>query len=105
MISPMMVMTTRISTSVKPACRRRDRRRRVAEVRTVRPTSVVSSNFPHLLGIYPLADNLAHGHQRRHDRHDQSPDDDADYDDRRGSGNSNHAIERTLQLCLVEFGN
>jgi hypothetical protein len=43
MINPMMVMTTRISTSVKPACE--FRRRRLAEPKTLRPTSSLSLNI------------------------------------------------------------
>jgi len=47
MINPMIVITTRISTSVKPACRRRDRRRVL--LKSERSAhSVVSSNFTHL---------------------------------------------------------
>src|SRR3979411_2217629 len=91
MINPMMVMTTRISTSVKPACD--FRRRRLADPK----------NVPRFWG-YALADDLADGHQRRHHGHDQPADHDADHDDRRGSRDADHAIERALQLGLVEFG-
>src|SRR5947208_3062936 len=54
MINPMMVMTTRISTSVKPACDFRDRRR-LAELRMFRPTSAISLKFQPMIWLTDIS--------------------------------------------------
>src|SRR4051794_37647948 len=98
MTRPMMVMTTRISTSVKPA----SPPRRPACFRRL-PRSL--SGIPRVPPPADSADDLADRQQRRHHRHDQSADHNADDNDRRRSRNADDAVERTLQLRLVEFGN
>ena len=69
MISPMMVMTTSISTSVKPRLAR---------------GAPSCDDFAKAASCWtaPYADDLADRQQRRHHRHDQAADDDADDDDR-----------------------
>src|SRR4051812_1847724 len=89
MISAMMVMTTSNSTSVKPRWPRAAFRLPSSHVVTRR---------------IALTDDLADGEQRCHHRHDQSADDDRDRDDRRRARDGDNAVERTLQLGLVKFG-
>src|SRR5262245_66268200 len=88
MISAMMVMTTSNSTSVKPRWLRGARRCFLSHVAMRR---------------MPLPDDLADREERRHYRHDQPADDDADRDDGRRPGDSDDAIEAALQLRLVEL--
>src|SRR5580704_10355876 len=97
MIRPMMVMTTSISTSVKPASPLR------SAAATLRPC------WARLMCIFlsPLersADELAYRNQRRHHRDDQASDHQADGDNSSRTGNSNQPVERPLQLGLIEFG-
>src|SRR3954470_8395574 len=99
MIRPMMVITTRISTSVKPcspclaACRR------------------LSLLLPRKLRIFMRCpsfgslDDLAHRKKRCHYRDDQPTYHDADRNDRGRTADPDHAVEAALQLGLVELGN
>src|ERR1700720_319759 len=97
MISPMIVMTTRISTSVNPRSSRRARRR----------TQRAGIRKP-VIRVLPrgmrLFDDLADRQQRGHERDDEPADDDADGYDRQRSGNADHPIETALQLGLEELG-
>src|SRR5207248_10469375 len=97
MIRPIMVMTTRISTSVKPSSSRRLRRRR--------PSLGPNIENP-IMTRSPLlsSDNLGHRQERCHNRYDQAADHDADRDDRQRTDDSDHPIETALQLGLVEIG-
>src|SRR5262249_57782707 len=100
MIKPMIVMTTRISTSVKPRSSRRGRRRsqragmRKPVIRVLPRRPRVDLSF----------DDLADRQQRGHDRDDEAADDDADGYDRQRSGNADHPIETAFQLGPDEFG-
>src|ERR1043166_3664796 len=99
MIRPMMVMTTRISTSVKPRSSRRDRRR----------TQRAGIRKPVIRVLLAACDSisfddLADRQQRGHDRDDEAADDDADGYDRQWPGNADHPVETALQLGLEEFG-
>src|SRR5215470_7306687 len=99
MISPMIVMTTRISTRVKPRSARRDRRRsQRAGIR--KPVIRV---LPRRIRLGASFDDLADRQQRGHDRDDEAADDDADGYDRQGSGNADHTVETALQLGLEEL--
>src|ERR1700685_2475846 len=97
MIRPMMVMTTSISTSVKPASPLRS------------ATAALRPCRAYLMCIFlsPLdrsPDELAHRNQRRHHRDDQAANHNANGDNSSRTGNANHPVARALQLCLVEFG-
>src|SRR6266852_1725707 len=96
MMSPMIVMTTRISTRVKPRvwCPARRRRpvHRVSMLRSFIRTLPVSS------------DDLADRQKCGHHRDDKTADHDADGYDRQWAGNTDHPIEAALQLCLKELG-
>src|SRR6267154_850527 len=93
MISAMIVITTKSSTSVKPRSPRAAFPRfRSSQFETRRMQATI------------LSDDLADGQKRRHHRHDEPAHNDADGDDRRGSGNSDDTIETALELRLVELG-
>src|SRR3984885_4285132 len=97
MIRPMMVMTTSISTSVKPASPLRS------------ATAALRPCRAYLMCIFlsPLdhsPDELAHRNQRRHHRDDQAANHNANGDNSSRTGNANQPVERALQLGLVELG-
>src|SRR4051812_43414004 len=93
MISAMIVITTRSSTSVNPRCPRAALPR------------LFSSHFEtRRMRTFDLSDDLADGQKRRHHRDDESTHNDADGHDRGGPGDSDDAIEAALELRLVELG-
>src|ERR1700744_1246024 len=98
MISPMMVMTTSISTSVKP--RWPSSSSTGAAVKTSGVLSDIMMNRP----VLDLVDELRDRQQSGHDRHDQSADDRADGDDGERAYNADDAVEAALQFGFVEFG-
>src|SRR5438105_9200780 len=96
MIRPMMVMTTRISTSVKPrSLRLAERRVLVPRMGMLRRSIPTPPEFS--------SDDLSHRQERGHDRDDQAAHHNADRDDGHGTRDPDHPIEAALQLGLVEF--
>src|SRR5580698_966561 len=92
MISPMMVITTSISTSVNPACIRARLRRDFPRIPIARMVK------------FPLSNNLTDGKQRGHYRDDEATDDRADQDDCERPDHGNHPVKAALQLGLIELG-
>src|SRR5215471_5198168 len=97
MMSAMMVMTTSISTSVKPASRLR--RERLDATCDSELCGFAMLNLPF------STDDLTDRKKSSHDRNDKAPDDDTDRDDGQRADDRHHAIEAALQLGLVEIGN
>src|SRR5712691_10976514 len=98
MMRPMMVMTTRISTSVKPRSPWRPLgRRRIRLSQDL--VSPIMSPSPHI-----SSDDLGHRQQRGHDRYDDAADHDADGDDRERTNDADHPVEAALQLGFVKLG-
>src|SRR5476651_1271295 len=97
MIRPMIVMTTSISTSVKPAWPPR---------RTIRPDlERPPGKTAIIFGIVNSSvDDLIDRQQRSHDGNDKAADYHADDNDRQRADNSDHAVEAALQFRLVEIG-
>src|SRR5664279_3887819 len=108
MISPMMVITTGISMSVKP---RSPSRPAVAHPRRdIGLPAPIDPNITRMtarLIILRIVSHyqLRHREQCRHDRDDQAANHDADRQDGDGSDDPHRPIEAALQLCLVEFRN
>src|ERR1700722_18971165 len=99
MINPMMVLTTSISTSVKPASPPRSAAPALRPVRAL----LMPSSFPQSLPA-SSTDKLAHRNERRHHRYDQATDNDTNNDNSSRTGNSNQPVQRALQLGLIELG-
>src|SRR5580704_6403929 len=97
MIRPMMVMTTSISTSVKPASPLRSAAAALRPCRAYLMCIFLST-------LEPSPNELAHRDQRRHHRDDQAANHKTDGDNSSRTGNSNQPVQRALQLGLVEFG-
>src|SRR5580698_3099918 len=97
MIRPMMVMTTSISTSVKPASPLR------SAAAALRPCRALLMNI-FLSPLDRSLNELAHRDQRRHHRDDQAANHKADGNNSSRTGNANQPVERPLQLGLVELG-
>src|SRR5580704_7173652 len=95
MIRPMMVMTTSISTSVKPASPLR------SAAAALRPCRAYLMCI--VLSLERSPDELAYRNQRRHYRDDQATNHQADGDNSSRTGNANQPVQRALQLGLVEF--
>src|SRR5580693_1925988 len=100
MIRPMMVMTTSISTSVKPRCPSSSSAGPATKIRPI-VLSDIMMNRP----VFDLVDELRDRQQSGHDRHDQSADDRADGDDGKRSDDADDAVEAALQFRFIEFGN
>src|SRR5580658_9363743 len=98
MIKPMMVMTTSISTSVKPASLLR------SAAAALRPCRALLMNIFFLSPLDRSLNELAHRDQRRHYRDDQAANHKADGDNSSRTGNANQPVQGALQLGLVEFG-
>src|SRR3954451_154119 len=106
MIRPMMVITTSISTSVKPRSPSRS-----GLVRSWRDAVLPAASRPNLRKMAFMSINsyilspyqLRHRKQCSHYRDDQASDHDADRQDRDGPGNPHGTIEAALQLGLVEL--
>src|SRR5580700_1618504 len=98
MIRPMMVMTTSISTSVKPASPLR------SAAAALRPCRAYLMYIFFLSPLDQSPDELAHRNQCRHHRDDQAANHNANGDNSSRTGNANQPVQRALQLGLVEFG-
>src|SRR6266481_2795920 len=97
MIRPMMVMTTSISTSVKPRspCRASSRARR---------WKLSAEIFFDIATILTSSDELRDRQQRGHNRDDQPTDDGADGDDGERPNDTYNTVEAALQFRFIEFG-
>src|SRR5260370_19910111 len=107
MMRPMMVITTSISTRVKPCSLRRSRC--CARNKENRPLRLslrlpwrVSDFIMNL--ILALADKLSDRQQRGHDRYDQSAHDRADSDDGERPDDAYDPIQAALQFLFIGFG-
>src|ERR1700731_2853450 len=96
MIRPMMVMTTSISTSVKPASLLRSAAAALRPCRACLMCIVLSP-------LERSTDELAHRDQRRHHRDDQAANHKADGNNSSRTGNANQPVQSALQICLVEL--
>src|SRR5215469_12348134 len=103
MIRAMMVMTTSISTSVKPPSRLRRERRDATSTDVWFSELRVADRA--MLNLPFSTDDLTDRKQSSHDRNDKAPDDDTDRDDGERADDRYDAIEAALQLGLVEIGN
>src|SRR5258706_8818842 len=101
MMRPMMVITTSISTRVKPcwpqSCWR---------LCSVRPTENLPTRFSDFMMNQSLAlsDKLRNRQKRGQDRNDQSPHHRADCDDGKRPDDADDTVKAALQLRLIEFG-
>src|SRR5258706_754854 len=102
MMRPMMVMTTSISTSVKPRWPRIRERRRLAEPICVSECFILE---PVVCHPTTSSDDLGDGEQRGHDGNDETADDDADGNDSERADDANHPVETALQFRLVKLRN
>src|SRR5260370_14973038 len=100
MIRPMMVMTTSISTSVKPRWPRIRERRRLAEPICVSECFILE---PVVCHPTTSSDDLGDGEQSGHDGNDDTANDNADGNDSERADDANHPVEDALQLRLVKL--
>src|SRR4030088_439680 len=111
MMRPIMVITTSISTSVKPCwptfCWQM-RRWRLCATRMSFARSAKNPPMPFtdlMMNQTPaLADKLCDRQKRGHDRYDQSPDDCTDGDDGKRPDDADDTVKAALQFRLIEFG-
>src|SRR5882762_11818589 len=101
MMRPMMVMTTSISTSVKPRWPRIRERRRLAEPICVSECFIAE---PVVCDPTTSSDDLGDGEERGHDGNNKTADDDADGNDGERADDAHRPIETALQLRLVKLG-
>src|SRR5258708_35326381 len=102
MMRPMMVMTTSISTRLKPRWPRIRERRRLAEPICVSECFILE---PVVCHPTTSSDDLGDGEQGGHDGNDETADDDTDGNDGKRTDDANHPVEAALQLRLVELCN
>src|SRR2546423_1115574 len=95
MIRPMMVITTRISTSVKPRSSFRIGRLAVVCLLSSQPSFIRSTCS---------ANNLADGQQRCHHRYNQPTNHDTDNHDGYRACDPDQPIDAALLLRLIKFG-
>src|ERR1700694_5115283 len=111
MMRPMMVITTSISTSVKPCwptCCWQMCRWRLCATRLsfARPAENLPMPFTDLMmnQTPALADKLSDRQKRGHDRYDQSADDCTDGDDGKRPDDADDTVKAALQLRLIKIG-
>src|SRR3974377_595649 len=102
MMRPMMVMTTSISTSVKPRWPRIRERRRLAGPICVSECFMLGPVVYHLM---TSSDDLGYGEEGGHDGNNEAADDDADRNNSKRADDCHHPVKTALQLRLVKLGN
>src|SRR5216684_659416 len=100
MMRPMMVMTTSISTSVKPRWPRIRERRRLAEPICVSECFILE---PVVCHPTTSSDDLGDGEQGGHDGNNETADDDADGNDGKRADDANYPVEAALEFRLVKL--